>query len=146
MSKAIRFQFSIRLLLVATAAVAAIAFAFSANDSTWCGAILLILIVTIPSYLAMGCVYGRGWLRAFCVAAVVPASFGYAGVGEDLSYLTRISRNTAGIAGYAAYAAMHRNYLGTVWLFALLVGLSAVLVYAFLGIDDSPERPPENER
>jgi hypothetical protein len=72
-----RFQFSIRLMLAATAWVAA-AVALLAVDQDWrpnwtTGALAFIVMMAVPAVSIVGIVYAGTYCRAFCVGALIPS-------------------------------------------------------------------------
>jgi hypothetical protein len=71
-----RFQFSIRWIFVVTAMIAVICTALWAKPTPMSGGLFLLLQVAIPTCAIVGTVQGRGYVRAFCIGAALPSSFG----------------------------------------------------------------------
>jgi hypothetical protein len=73
---AARFQFSLRLLLIAITLIGAM-LASTLTEASWkSGVGMMLVALLVPPFFIAGAMYGRGWLQAFSAGALVPAFLG----------------------------------------------------------------------
>jgi hypothetical protein len=125
------FQYSLRTMLAVTAFLAVSCSLLFASPG-WvrvAGALCLTLI--LPAMLTVLLVYGRGYVRTFCIGAVFPSGITLLSTAVILAYITfAIAFNTARIwqalgtledVGYSPAI-----FVGISWGLSVLVGLIGV--------------------
>ncbi|HVX15507.1 MAG TPA: hypothetical protein VHC22_30245 [Pirellulales bacterium] len=140
------FQFSIRLLLIATAAIGA-AVAAVAAETSWKSCLALeFLGILFASIAILAACKSHGALRVFWIAATVPATGGaaiyffYGCVAGGSSMLTEPADTLVMILGGLRIA------LPVIWCLSLANGVACALVWSAIrsGKDD-PEEPRTND-
>lgn len=71
-----RFQFTIRMLLVAVTLVAAMLASMLTEESWKSGVGMMLVALLVPQCFIAGAMYGRGWVQAFSAGALVPTILG----------------------------------------------------------------------
>ncbi|HVA50003.1 MAG TPA: hypothetical protein VNH11_26795 [Pirellulales bacterium] len=71
-----RFQFSVRWIFAVTAIIGLICATLLTKPTPVTGSLFLLLLVVIPAVVVVGIIQGRGYVRAFCIGAAIPSSFG----------------------------------------------------------------------
>jgi hypothetical protein len=127
-----RAQFSIRLMLIATAAIAAAVAAASAEVSWQSCLALEFLGLLFASIAVIAAVKSRGALRVFWIAAAVPAGGGaaiyffYACLAGASSMMTDPDETLVMVAGGVRIA------LPVLWCLSLANGLLCGLIYGVI--------------
>jgi hypothetical protein len=125
------WQYSLKTLLVVTAAVA-VALSIIVSSPDWIAVpMLMLLAIAVPALLTSVLVYGSGYQRTFCLGALFPTgialyatgwAMGLALVDGDLDDLGEW------LEFFEAAGNPYRVYSASAWLLAIAVGSAAVAI------------------
>ena len=120
-------QFSLRTMFVLTACVAVACTVLFAVPDPLAVPLLLALTIAVPAVLATFVIYGRGYLRTFCIGALFPTAtalyasawfLGFCLLDADVSDWYELATEDA--------AVVYRWYAGISWVLAVVIGLICV--------------------
>ena len=125
------WQFQLRHLLMVMAAASTLFATLFAFPDTLASALLMVLVLVLPTCLIAAVVYGQGHTRAFCIGALVPASFqlftmAIFGASMVLRYT---ERSRTPVVGYLEQGATSwRATSMATWILAVFCGLLVIAV------------------
>jgi hypothetical protein len=131
------FQFTLRtMFIITTVAAVGCAAAFWPTEGVRAIAVLYLIVVT-PMAITVALIYGRGYVRTFCIGALFPA------VATILFFIYFFIGELIGAGDDQAARYKIATFMGA---YLMLVSISGVLAMGIRWMVESPERERKRER
>lgn len=130
-----RPQFSLRILLASIAAIS-LGLAAVMPEPTWITALLMIASLFVAAAIsAIGVCFGRGFVRAFCIGAAIPAAIG---IYFMAALFTRglHTFNALTLDTWNAFASLIRPTVANLLAMIVVSGLAGSLAYLVIGAEN----------